>query len=38
MIDCEKVESAILDYSSLKFGDKGKIRNEIVHEFIRVRG
>ena len=34
----EKVEAAIVDYSLVKFGDKGKVRNEIAHEFIRIKG
>lgn len=38
MIDCEKVEAAIVDYCSLKFGNKRKVRNEIAHEFIGDMG
>lgn len=34
----EKVEAAIVDYSLVKFGDKGKGRNEIAHEFSRIKG
>lgn len=34
----EKVEVAIVGYSLVKFGDKQKVRNEIAHEFIRIKG
>lgn len=34
----EKADAAITDYSLMKFGDKGKVRNETGHEFIRMKG
>lgn len=38
MVGNEKVKTATVVYFLVKIDDKGKVRNETAHEFIRVKG